>query len=126
QQHWQRVERVLAPKLAGAWNLHRLTREMPLDFFVLFASVAALLGSPGQGNYAAANAFLDALAHHRRALGLPALSINWGQWDEAGMATGLGEREQRRLSAPGLGRIGTRQGLEALGHLLARDRPQAC
>ncbi|HEY9226744.1 MAG TPA: SDR family NAD(P)-dependent oxidoreductase, partial [Gemmatimonadaceae bacterium] len=81
-----RFSRVLAPKVAGTWNLHTLTREFPLDFFVLFSSGAALLGSPGQGNYAAANLFLDALAHQRHAHGLPALSINWGSWAEVGMA----------------------------------------
>src|SRR6266571_316995 len=76
----ERFERVLAPKVRGSWNLHLLTQEMPLDFFVLFSSAASLLGSPGQGNYAAANAFLDALAHHRRMEGRPGVSINWAGW----------------------------------------------
>jgi acyl carrier protein len=78
--------RVLSPKVLGAWNLHSLTADLPLDFFVVFSSVASVLGSPGQGNYAAANAFLDGLAHDRRSHGLPCLSINWGPWAEVGMA----------------------------------------
>lgn len=82
----ENFSRVLAPKVLGAWNLHTLTAELPVDFFVLFSSVASVLGSPGQANYAAANAFLDGLAKNRRAQGLPCLSINWGPWAEIGMA----------------------------------------
>ena len=111
-----RFERVLAPKRDGAWNLHTLTEGLPLDFFVLFSSVAGVLGSPGQANYAAANAFLDTLAAYRRARGLPALSINWGPWAEVGMAAG--HAQARHLSALGFGSIRPRQGVEALGQAL--------
>ena len=81
-----RLDRVLAPKVQGAWNLHVATLDSPLDFFVMFSSVASILGSPGQANYAAANAFMDGLARYRRAGGRPATSINWGPWAESGMA----------------------------------------
>src|SRR5262249_22904002 len=82
----EHFQSVLATKMHGAWNLHRLTADLPLDFFVLYSSAASLIGSAGQGNYAAANAFLDALAHHRHALGLPATSIQWGTFGEVGLA----------------------------------------
>jgi NAD(P)-dependent dehydrogenase (short-subunit alcohol dehydrogenase family) len=82
---WSQFSRVLAPKVQGAWNLHELSRTWPLDFFLLYSSAASLIGSPGQSHYAAANAYLDTLAHHRRRLGLPALAINWGPW-AVGMA----------------------------------------
>ncbi|MEI6775323.1 MAG: SDR family NAD(P)-dependent oxidoreductase, partial [Chloroflexales bacterium] len=85
-QRWDRFMPVLAPKIAGAWLLHDLTRDDDLQMMVFFSSVAGLLGNPGQGNYAAANAFLDGLAHYRRQRGLPGLSIAWGAWAEAGMA----------------------------------------
>src|SRR6185295_15249043 len=81
-----RLDAVMAPKVAGAWNLHALTAGRTLDFFVLFSSVTSLLGSPGQANYAAGNAFLDALAAYRRARGLTALAIDWGPWSEVGLA----------------------------------------
>ncbi len=99
----RRLERVFAPKVDGAVHLHELTRNLELDAFVLFSSAGATLGAPGQGNYAAANAFLDALAAHRRAQGLPAHAIAWGLWEQAsGMTGDLTETERRRLGALGL------------------------
>jgi acyl transferase domain-containing protein/acyl carrier protein len=118
QQTVERFATVMAPKVWGGWTLHQLTREMPLDFFVLFSSVASLFGAIGQGNYAAANAFLDGLAHHRRCLGLPALSINWGPWAEVGMAAALQERDQQRRAALGVDLIPPDQGLAALDEVL--------
>jgi len=116
------LNEVLRPKVVGSWLLHRLLEDAPLRFFVLFSSIASLLGSPGQGNYAAANAFLDALAHHQRAQGRPALSINWGPWAEVGLAA----RPERggRLALRGIGSIAPRQGLEVLEQLLQQDAPQ--
>ncbi|MGH9592768.1 MAG: SDR family NAD(P)-dependent oxidoreductase, partial [Bryobacteraceae bacterium] len=99
QQTPDRMRAVMAPKVAGAWNLHELTAGQPLDWFVLFSSVASLTGSPGQSSYAAGNAFLDALAHHRTARGLAALSVNWGAWAESGMAARTSQRGRRSLEA---------------------------
>ena len=87
QQNWSSFSQVLAPKVQGAWNLHQLTQKYDLKHFILFSSASSLLGSPGQANYCAANAFLDTLAHGRRNLGLPAISINWGAWQNTGLAS---------------------------------------
>ncbi len=95
KQDWSRFERVLKPKVCGAWILHELTASLPLDFFVLFSSMAVALGAPGQGSYAAANAFEDALAQERRRRGLPAISIDWGAW-AGGMAAGEGLAQRRQ------------------------------
>lgn len=86
RQTWEKFNQVIEPKVMGAWHLHRLSESLPLDFFLLFSSIASLIGSPGQGNYAAANASLDAIATYRQSQGLPALSINWGPWADTGMA----------------------------------------
>jgi myxalamid-type polyketide synthase MxaC len=118
QQDWERFARVMAPKIAGSWNLHSLTLDVPLDFFVLFSSASSVLGSPGQTNYAAANAFMDALAHLRRAQGLPALSINWGAWSVSGMAATLDERDQHRWAERGLVAMSPADAVASLGELL--------
>ena len=122
RQDWDRFARVMAPKVAGAWNLHALTRDLPLEFFVLFSSLASVLGSPGQGNHAAANAFMDSLAHYRRAQGLPALSVNWGPWSEIGAAA-HGDRG-RRWASRGIGSFTPTEGLRALQQLLTQDFTQ--
>jgi NADPH:quinone reductase-like Zn-dependent oxidoreductase/SAM-dependent methyltransferase/acyl carrier protein len=107
-----RFSKVLQPKLDGAWQLHCQTLSLPLEFFILFSSVTSLLGAVGQANHVSANAFLDALAHQRRALGLPALSINWGAWSEIGYAARVQAGEF--LKAQGMGFIAPRDGLAAL------------
>ncbi|MBJ6765277.1 type I polyketide synthase [Myxococcaceae bacterium JPH2] len=119
-----RFHEVLAPKVLGAWNLHVLTREDALDFFVGFSSVASLIGTPGQSNYVAANAFLDGLAHLRHALDLPALTLNWGSWGEAGMAARLRSADAPPPGALGLGALSVEQGLAFLDRLLARAHVQ--
>jgi acyl transferase domain-containing protein len=124
RQSWESFARVLAPKLAGAWNLHAATRHMELDCFVLFSSVSSLLGTRGQSNYAAANSFLDALAHHRQERGLRAISINWGPWAEGGMAAAVGSQGQRRWAAQGFGHLTPAQGLQILERLIVTDAAQ--
>jgi hypothetical protein len=119
QQDALRFARVLAPKVAGAWNLHLLTRTADLDFFVLFGSFAGLLPRAGQGCYAAGNAFLDGLAHLRRAAALPALSIDWGPWAKVGMAASLTEQHHEGWMAQGVGVIEPAQGIDALERMLA-------
>ena len=116
---------VLRPKVMGGWLLHRLLRADPLDFFILFSSAGSVLGQPGQGNYAAANAFLDALAHYRQAQGQPALSINWGAWAGEGFADSVGgKRLAARLALLGISSIAPKQALEMLGRLLGQSATQ--
>ena len=117
-QTWEKFNKVLAPKVIGAWNLHQCTRSIDLDFFVMFSSIASLVGSPGQGNYAAANASLDAIANYRQSIGLPALSINWGAWASSGMAI------NQAFNRQGLELINPQQGLNALEELLTTNAAQ--
>jgi acyl transferase domain-containing protein/D-arabinose 1-dehydrogenase-like Zn-dependent alcohol dehydrogenase/acyl carrier protein len=109
----ERLSRVLAPKVDAALNLHELTEQMDLREFVLFSSIASSMGSPGQSNYAAANAFLDALAAHRRAQGLPGVSLSWGAWDQAAGMTGtLSDSDRARFERIGIVPLSQQQGLE--------------
>ena len=124
-QNWERFERVLWPKVLGAWHLHRATLALDLDLFVLFSSLSGVLGNPGQANYAAANTFLDQLALHRRALGLPGQAIQWGAWSGTGEAEEQRERIEAQLEAAGMHWISPGQGLEALGRLVGEDMANA-
>ena len=116
QQSVKSYRKVLGPKVFGAWNLHELTLDQPLDFFVIYSSAASILGSPAQSNHCAANAYEDALAHYRRGIGLPALSINWGIWGEIGAAARAGAATASERH--GIGSIPTAQGLEILESLM--------
>ncbi|MEK7727825.1 MAG: SDR family NAD(P)-dependent oxidoreductase, partial [candidate division KSB1 bacterium] len=124
QMNAARFANAMRPKVAGAWLLHELTQADALDYFVLFSSAAAILGTTGQSNYAAGNAFMDALAHHRRALGLPALSINWGPWAEVGLAAAQGNRGNR-LESLGLSSIAPDEGIAAFASLLRSPQTQS-
>jgi amino acid adenylation domain-containing protein len=117
-----RVDAVLAPKLAGAWNLHRLTEEDPLELFVLYSSMASVFGHPVQANYAAANAFLDALAAHRRRLGRPGLAVGWGAMDRVGYVARNAE-VARYVLRGGLEGMQPAQAWHTLDTLLEHDEP---
>jgi acyl carrier protein len=112
---------VLRPKVAGAWALHEATRGVDLDFFVMFSSIASAWGSKGQAHYGAANQFLDGLAWHRRACGLPGLSVNWGPWSGGGLATG---EALELLERAGVGALVPAEGLALLGRAMAADATQ--
>ncbi|NJR55450.1 MAG: KR domain-containing protein [Acaryochloris sp. CRU_2_0] len=122
QQTWEKFMTVLAPKVLGGWHLHRLTQHLPLDFFVLFSSTASLFGSRGQSNHAAANAFLDTLAHFRQAQGLPALSIHWGAVSQVGAAAD--RQVESYIQKLGMGTIAPEQVLQGLEALMQSLSPE--
>ncbi|WP_217215489.1 type I polyketide synthase [Streptomyces sp. AC550_RSS872] len=121
----ERTRAVLEPKVLGALHLHELTRDLGLGAFVLFSSMAGTMGAPGQGNYAAANATLDALAAHRRAQGLPGLSLAWGFWDQRSEMSGhLDDRDMQRMSRGGVVPMTSEEGLAAFDLACRTDRAQ--
>ena len=120
-QSWERFEQVLWPKVLGAWHLHRATAGRDLDLFILFSSRVGVMGNPGQANHASANAFLDQLAAHRRALGLPGQAIAWGAWSEIGEAAEQRDRIERQRAALGGRWFTPQQGLKAMDKLVRQD-----
>ena len=122
QQDWQSFESVLAPKVWGANNLHQLTQKYNLDTFILFSSAASLIGSAGQANYCAANAYLDTLAHVRSNMGLPAISINWSTWESTGLAADTQITDALRQK--GIGSIQPELGIEILERLISQPTAQ--
>src|SRR6187551_3959450 len=120
----EQLQHVFAPKAEGANHLHELTADLNLSAFVMFSSAAGTLGSAGQGNYAAANVFLDALAAHRRAEGLPATSIAWGYWEQKGsMTSHLGEADLVRMRRSGIAALSNEQGLALFDTALRSEAP---
>ncbi|MFJ2598878.1 SDR family NAD(P)-dependent oxidoreductase, partial [Streptomyces erythrochromogenes] len=119
-----RVSDVLRPKVDAAWHLHELTRSLDLAAFVTFSSIAGVMGSPGQGNYAAANSFLDTLADHRAALGLPGTSLAWGPWvQDDGMTSELSDTDMRRMQSGGMPPLTIDQGLALFEAALGSAEP---
>ncbi|GKU37270.1 type I polyketide synthase [Mycobacterium montefiorense] len=120
----ERVDAVLRAKVDAAWNLHELTRDLDVSAFVMFSSMAGLVGSSGQANYAAGNTFLDGLAAHRRAHGLPAISLGWGLWDQASAMTGgLDAAGLARLSRDGILALSSAEAMELFDTALIVDQP---
>ncbi|MYG76478.1 MAG: KR domain-containing protein, partial [Acidobacteria bacterium] len=120
-QNWESFETVLSPKIRGAWHLHRATLDRDLDLFILFSSRVGVMGNPGQANHAAANAFLDQLAGHRRALGLAGVAIAWGAWSVMGEAAEQRGRIERQRAALGGRWFTPEQGIRALDRLVRQD-----
>ncbi|WP_193791093.1 type I polyketide synthase [Mycobacterium paraense] len=120
----ERMDTVLRSKVDGAWHLHELTKDSNLSAFVMFSSMAGIVGAPGQANYAAANSFLDGLASYRRGQGLAGLSVAWGLWEEAStMTRHLGEQDRARMRRAGLAPLSSQQALQLLDEALLADRP---
>ena len=115
----EKFDRVLAPKITGSWYMSELTKELDLDFFIMFSSIASTLGSAGQSNHSAANAFLDSFAYYRRAKGLAATTINWGVWSEIGSAADIGADKQEKI--PGLNIITPELGLKLFDRIFHKD-----
>ncbi len=121
---WERFSKVMSPKVEGSWNLHVLTKNVPLDFFILFSSAASLFGNPGQSNHAAANSFMDSLAHHRKASGLHGLSINWGAWGDIGKAASLGSNTHSIMKGSGINFMDPEQAMQAFEQLFNKSEAQ--
>ena len=121
QMDWAKFERVIAPKVFGAWLLHEHTRSLKLDQFVLFSSILSLMGFAGQANYAAANAFLDALGARRRSENLPAIVLNFGPWADLGLATLSGEKGKAIWRARGTTYIPLTTGVDAIDALVGSN-----
>ncbi len=124
QQSWDHFNEVLSPKIQGAWNLHRLTQLKDLDYFILFSSVTSIMGTSGQANHAAANAFLDGLAFYRKQLGLCCMTINWGAWAKIGAAAKRLIGEMHAAVGSGIGTIAPEQGIGLFANLLTCHEPQ--
>ena len=124
QLDWDRFARLFEPKVYGSWLLHEHTKSLELDFFILKSSLLSLLGSAGQGNYTASNSFLDSLATHRRAVGLPATAINWCAWSGGGLATVSGARGEAMWSALGVKSVSPELAMQVFDRLMHHDVEQ--
>jgi acyl transferase domain-containing protein/acyl carrier protein len=125
QMDWEKYRRVTAPKVLGGWLLHHHTRDLPLKHFVMFSSVLGITGAMGQANYAAGNAFLDGLVERRRSQGLPAQTINWGPWAEAGLAVGAGERGQALWRSRGTEYLEPNRAMDIMERIIAGGARQS-
>ncbi|UUA73395.1 SDR family NAD(P)-dependent oxidoreductase [Cellvibrio sp. QJXJ] len=122
-QQWDNFERILTPKVEGSWNLHVYTQGLSLDHFVMFSSIASLMGSANQGNYAAANAYQDSLAHYRQRCGMSALAINWSPWT-VGIGAAMGERAAEVWKSWGSSTLNPERDVSILSSLILQELPQ--